>query len=552
VSKRSFSPRLGATKAMWSGLRLVGAAATIAAFAVNAASAADPQPKRGGVLDFAVDAEPANYDCHANVSFAFLHPVAPHYSTLLKFDGANYPQVKGDLADSWTVSADKLTYTFKLKPNVLFHDGSKLTSADVKASYERIAHPPQGVVSARQVNYSAITTIDTPDPQTVVFHLRWPEAAMTANFASPWNCIYSAAKLKEDPLFPKTHVMGSGPFTFVEHVPKDHWTGKRFDKYFLPGRPYLDGYVAHFVAGAKVIEGLEKGTILAEFRSITPVERDQLTEAMGDKAYLGETPWLIDLMVVFNTKQPPFDDTRVRRALSLAIDRWQAAESLSNTTFLKFVGGVMRPGFSMATPAADLTTIPGFWRDAEASRAEAKRLLAAAGQSDLKFTLVNRDIVMPYGPAADYIIESWKQIGVTVTQQKFATKEWESALQKHEFQVAIDFGGDYFDDPTLQLAKYVSSDLSPSNFSGSTDRLLDGLYVGQAVTADTRKRVLMVRDFERRALTEAYTVPFLWWNRIAAASTAMKGWNLTPSHYLEQDLTEVWLDKPAVQVKAQN
>jgi peptide/nickel transport system substrate-binding protein len=127
VSKRSFSPRLGATKAMWSGLRLVGAAATITAFAVTAASAADPQPKRGGVLDFAVDAEPANYDCHANVSFAFLHPVAPHYSTLLKFDGANYPQVKGDLADSWTVSADKLTYTFKLKPNVLFHDGSKLT-----------------------------------------------------------------------------------------------------------------------------------------------------------------------------------------------------------------------------------------------------------------------------------------------------------------------------------------------------------------------------------------------------------------------------------------
>jgi peptide/nickel transport system substrate-binding protein len=273
---------------------------------------------------------------------------------------------------------------------------------------------------------------------------------------------------------------------------------------------------------------------------------------MGEKAYLGETPWLIDLMIVFNAKQPPFDDARVRRALSLAIDRWQAAESLSNTTFLKFVGGIMRPGYSMATPAADLVTIPGFWKDAAASRAEAKRLLAAAGHSDLKLTLVNRDIVMPYGPAADYIIESWKQIGVDVTQQKLGTKEWEGALQKHEFQVAIDFGGDYFDDPTLQLAKYVSTDLSPNNFSGSTDRLLDGLYVGQAVTSDTRKRVLMVRDFEKRALTEAYTVPFLWWNRIAAGSTSMKGWNLTPSHYLEQDLTEVWLDKSPAQAKAQN
>ena len=139
---------------------------------------------------FAVDSEPANYDCHANVSFAFLHPVAPHYSTLLKFDTANYPQVMGDLADSWAVSSDKLTYSFKLRPGVLFHDGTPLTSTDVKASYLRIAHPPAGVVSARQVDYASISAIDTPDPLSIVFHLQWPDAAMTANFASPWNCIY--------------------------------------------------------------------------------------------------------------------------------------------------------------------------------------------------------------------------------------------------------------------------------------------------------------------------------------------------------------------------
>src|SRR6266540_5810715 len=107
-------------------------------------------PQRGGILPFAVDAEPPNYDCHANFSFVLIHVVAPHYSTLLKFDTANYPQVVGDLAESWSVSADRQTYTFKLRPNVLFHDGSKFTSADVKASYERIIHPPQGVLSARQ------------------------------------------------------------------------------------------------------------------------------------------------------------------------------------------------------------------------------------------------------------------------------------------------------------------------------------------------------------------------------------------------------------------
>jgi peptide/nickel transport system substrate-binding protein len=542
VSQRIPAARPSTIATIGSTLRVAGVAVSLSLLACGALAAGDT-PKRGGVLDFAVDAEPGNYDCHANVSFAALHPLAPHYSTLLKFDAENYPQVKGDLAESWAVSPDHRTYTFKLKPNVFFHDDAKLTSADVKASYERIVHPPEGAVSARQVNYAAIGGIDTPDAQTVVFHLRWPEAAMLANFASPWNCIYSAAKLAEDPLFPKTHVMGTGPFVFVEHAKGDHWTGKRFDKYFQPGKPYLDGFVAHFMAGAKVVDGLEKGSILAEFRSVTPPERDQLQTAMGEKVYLGETPWLINLTVVFNTKKPPFDDARVRRALSLAVNRWQAAETLSNATFLKFVGGIMRPGFSMATPESDLASIPGFWHDAEASRAEAKRLLAESGHSNLSFTLTNRDIVMPYGPAADYLIQSWKEVGVTVTQQKFNTKDWESALQHHNFEVGIDFDGDYFDDPTLQLAKYVSTDLSPSNYSSSTDRLLDGLFVGQAITADPRKRAQMVRDFERRALTEAYSVPFLWWNRIVAASSRMKGWTLTPSHYLEQDLTDVWLEK---------
>ncbi len=116
-------------------LLAVAAGLVVAPFAALRA-VADPVPKRGGVLNFAVDAEPPNYDCHANVSFATLHPIAPHYSTLLKFDTANYPDIEGDLAQSWTVSPDRLTYTFKLHPNVLFHDGSPLTSQDVKASYE--------------------------------------------------------------------------------------------------------------------------------------------------------------------------------------------------------------------------------------------------------------------------------------------------------------------------------------------------------------------------------------------------------------------------------
>jgi peptide/nickel transport system substrate-binding protein len=523
-------------------LLAVAAGLVVAPFAALRA-VADPVPKRGGVLNFAVDAEPPNYDCHANVSFATLHPIAPHYSTLLKFDTANYPDIEGDLAQSWTVSPDRLTYTFKLHPNVLFHDGSPLTSQDVRASYERIVRPPPGVVSVRRVNYAAIGAIDTPDPLTVVFHLKWPEAAMLENFASEWNSIYCAAQLKQDPLFPVNHVLGTGAFSFVEHVKGDHWTGRRFERYFQPGKPYLDGYRADFVTGAKMIQSFEDGRIAANFRFVSPNERDELVASRGDQLAIYESPTLLNLLVVFNTKRPPYDDARVRRALSLAIDRWGAAEALSQKTVLKFVGGLMRPGFSMTTPEAELVQLPGYWRNAGASRAEAKRLLGEAGHSGLAVKLTNRDLPMPWIPGGDYVSAAWRGIGLQVEQTKLNLKDWTDKLAAGDFDVAIDFIGDYFDDPTLQLTKYVSRDLSPGNYSSSLDRYLDALYIGQAVTADPQKRARIVRAFEQHALTQAYTVPLLWYNRIVPTTVDVKGWNMTPSQYIGQDLADVWLDR---------
>ncbi|MBV8591703.1 MAG: ABC transporter substrate-binding protein, partial [Acetobacteraceae bacterium] len=473
---------------------------------------------------------------------AFLHPVAPHYSTMLKFDTANYTQIVGDLAQSWSISPDRRTYTFKLHPGILFHDGTKLTSADVKASYQRIIAPPPGVVSSRQVDYASIASIETPDPLTVVFHLQWPDASMLANFASPWNCIYSAVKLAEDPQFPKTHVLGSGPFVFIRHDSGKRWIGKRWDGYFLPGKPYLDAYEADFISGSAVVKALETGRVMAEFRSITPEERDELTHAMGERISLYESPWIIDLLLVLNTQQPPFNDVRVRRAISLAIDRWGMAQSLSSSTFLKYAGGLMRPGSAFSIPEAELIELPGFSHDIAASRAEARRLLAEAGVPKLSFTLTNRDIPVPYGPAAEAVIAAWREIGVSVTQQKLNTKDWQSALESGHFAAAFDFSGDYFDDPTLQLTKYVSRDLSPVNYGRSTDRVLDALYVGQAITPNLPQRTKVVREFERRALEQAYTVPILWWDRIVVTESNVRGWNMTPSHYIGQDLTDVWLE----------
>ena len=103
--------------------------------------------------------------------------VAPHYSTLLKINADNFPQVTGDLAKSWTVSPDNLSYRFTLHSNVKFHDGSTLTSADVKASFDRLRNPPAGVVSLRQGMLADVNTIETPDDNTVIFTFKRKNAA---------------------------------------------------------------------------------------------------------------------------------------------------------------------------------------------------------------------------------------------------------------------------------------------------------------------------------------------------------------------------------------
>ena len=174
-------------------MRCVLLGAVAAALIVGPAAA--QAPKSGGALNFAVVAEPPSYDCHASTTFALLHPIAPHYSTLLKFDGAAYPKVIGDLAKSWTVSDAGKRYTFTLHQPVMFHNNSPLTSADIKASYDRIANPPEGVISARRAFWADLDGIDAPDPATVTFRFKVPVAGMQEHFANPYNCIYSAAKL---------------------------------------------------------------------------------------------------------------------------------------------------------------------------------------------------------------------------------------------------------------------------------------------------------------------------------------------------------------------
>jgi peptide/nickel transport system substrate-binding protein len=524
-------------------MRILGFLGAFALIIAGATATQAQQPKRGGTLQFAISAETPHYDCHGSDTYATLHFSSPFYNTLLRFNLAKFPEIEGDLADSWTVAPDLMSYTFKLHPGVKFHDGTPLTSADVKATYDRLRNPPAGVVSTRQATFADIGTIETPDTNTVTFKMKAVNASMLEHFASPWNCIYSAKDLAADPNSPKTKVNGTGPYVFVEHVKGGHVAGKRNESYFKPGLPYLDGFKGVFtLQAAAMLNAIQGGQLLAEYRGISPAERDRLVQAMGDKIRIEESSWTLNLLVSFNVERKPFDDVRVRKALLMAIDRWGGSQGLSRISTLRSVGGVLRPGSPLATPDAELEKLPGFSRNMTAARAEAKKLLAEAGVPNLKFTLWNRNLAMPYTPAGIFLVDQWRQIGVTVEHKQSDTGAYLATMNAGNHDVAIDFSNLFMDDTSLGLTKYLSVTRSPENRSRSKDEVLDKLYDEHMRERDPEKRKAIIRAFEKRLFEQAYQQPLLWWHRIVPTHKQLMGWKMSPSHNLGQQLEDVWIN----------
>ncbi|MBI3327805.1 MAG: ABC transporter substrate-binding protein [Nitrospinae bacterium] len=501
------------------------------------------KPRSGGELVMAVPSEPPSYDGHREETFGLIHPIAPFYSLLLRVDLDDPSQIVGDLAERWTISGDKLTYTFGIRKGVKFHDGSSLTAKDVKASYDKIIFPPAGVVSTRQGQYRAVEAVEVLDDYTVRFRLKWPSASMLSGLASPWNFIYKADQLAKDMHWYESHIMGSGPFVFVEHVRGSHLVGKKNPNYWDKGKPFLDGYRAIFISDtAARVAAIRGERVHIEFRGLAPKQRDEIVKALGPKITVQESPWDCILLVAINHEKKPFDDKRVRRALSLALDRYEGSRVLSQIAIVKEVAGVQVPGTPFATPPEELTKLTGYGRDPEASRQEARRLLKEAGAEGFSFTFKNRGIPMPYEPLGIWLIDQWRKVGLNVTQEVIEAAAYYKVLRGGEHEVAMDFQCGYIVDPDLDLYKFLSVDKNPSNYSRYIDRGLDELYELQSRATDPEARKQYIKQFEKRLLDEeAHYLMTLQWHRIVPHSAKVKGWKITPSHYLNQQLDTVWL-----------
>jgi len=503
-------------------------------------------PQYGGELVFPVPSEPPSYDGHREETFGLIHPVAPFYNTILRVDPTDPSGTKPypSLAESWTVSPDGKTYTFKIRAGVKFHDGSNMTAKDIKASYDHIIFPPPGVGSTRKGQYEDVESVEAPNATTVVFKLKHRSGSFIASLLSPYNFIYKADILAKDPHWYETHIMGTGPFIFVEHVKGSHLVGKKNPNYWDKGKPYLDGFRAIFIKdSAAQVAAIRGERAQIQFRGFTPAARDDLVRTLGKKITVQESPWDCILYVSINHKKKPFDDPRVRRALTLAMDRYTASQALSKIAIVKEVAGVQVPGTPYATPPDELAKLAGYWHDIDKSRAEAKRLLKEAGVPEgFSFTFKNRGIPMPYEPLGVWLIDQWRQIGLNVTQEVIEPAAYFGVLRKGDFETAMDFQCGYIVEPDLDMYRFTSVSRNPANYGAYEDPVLDKLYDEQSQATNPEEREKLVRQFEKRLLDEqAHVLMTLQWHRIIPHSSRLHGWQITPSHYLNNTLDTVWL-----------
>lgn len=372
---------------------------------------AQPDPAAGGRLRIAQSAEPPMLDPSSTTVTAATSIV--HHNVLeglVKVDdtGALLPA----LARSWDVSPEALTYVFHLRDDVLFHDGTPFTAADVKAKFERALQPDSGHTNAHY--YSHIASIETPDDYTVVFHMHDPDAEFLYNLARPDSVIFPDGGGPAMGAAP----IGTGPFRLKQWVRGSHIRLERFEDYYVPALPYLDEVTFRFITDPNAqVAALLAGDVDAVAAAATAEQALRVQRTAGFKVIEATTTNTVVLAI--NNSRSPLDDVRVRRALSYAVDR---EEVMLGAEF-----GFGAPIGSHMSPAepyyADLTEL--YPHDPN----QARQLLAEAGYGDgLRLTLSLPHQYAYAVRAGELIADQLSRVGVRIDIELVEWATWVSRI----------------------------------------------------------------------------------------------------------------------------
>jgi len=530
---------------------LLAVLVTLAVLAGSAVASAQT-PKRGGVIRIA-EREAPSLDPHLSISFLTHSYVSLAYSLLVRFPYG--PEQKSptdfsilpDLAEKWTVSKDGLAYTFHLRKGVRFHNkppvnGREVEAADVKFSLERFL-----AKSGFRERLELVQSIDIPDTYTVRITLKEPYAPFLNHLANPTYCSIlprEAEAAFKDYNHPDA-VIGTGPFVLKSYDKGVRVVFERNPTYFMKGLPYLDGVVIEITPDAAArLALLRSGKVeLGQLWGWLSPEEGKSVKQTNPEMVVTPTSVINQGYIYMRTDQPPFNDVRVRRAVSLAIDRkaWNEA--------LLFGEGCIESG-----------PVPCAMKDwkVEAARmdpgkakylvgydpAEARRLLVEAGYPKGFTTPMFHwpGYAPPWRSYYDLAAENLGKVGINVEMKPEEYGKYISTTYLGKFEkMAMGPSTPFTEVDDFLFGRYFPE--QPTNQSRVTDAELTKMLMAQRREMDPKKRKQIVDDIQRYLADKVYYVYVPQWPQYITHPPSVKGFVHHDGFGLGPRLIYTWLDK---------
>ncbi len=490
-------------------------------------------PKRGGILVIAQDAAPLGLDPQKDAAFSTLNIIEQMYTTLLRWNDTE-STVEPDLATHWE-QPDSTTFTFHLRQDVKFQNGRPLTSADVQYTFQRIMDPATGCPWG--ANFSAaIDTMSTPDNYTITFNLKKPFAPFIPYLATVWYCgiVYKEEVDANGGSLTKGGY-GTGPFMLEQYVPGVSIKLKRNPYYYEKGLPYLDGLLFNIMPDdstrmAAIRDNTAQMTWFAAPRSASQLEGVAGVHVEQRKYYAFREGLELD-----QTKAP-FNDVRVRQALSLSLNRSEIASlvMLGNAT----VGTCIPPA---AAPYGDSAQLAASLPNYQENLTQARSLLSQAGYPNGFNTLLEvspayyQDV-----PTGEIIQQQAARAGIKIQlKQAEWGKELTDYLKTANPMTMI--GLVWQPDPDGYIFNIFYSK-SPINLGKWSDPEVDSLMQQGRSTYDVATRLSIYQRIQQIVADKAYfIIPYVRTGQREVWRDSVHGYIPTPGNHRVY-LRQTWID----------
>ena len=501
------------------------AAAPGAVGAALRAAAQDGAPRPGGILKVGLQADPTALDPHKQSLTAIWHVVEHIYNRLTRVR----PDltVEPELAESWEITPDGRTYTFRLRQGVTFHDGTPLRASDVKFSFERLVDPATASTSAADL--ASMERIEAPDDATVVMTLNAPDASLLATLAGQSCIVMSQQFVTANNNDVSQTALGTGSFVFKEYVPNTRIVLDKNPTYWEEGIPYVDG-IEMTIAAEDTARTTAVVTGTVDFIEYAPLRDIEILQRDTSLALAGKSNTNIRF-IGLNLAKEPFANPKIRQAIAAVVDR----------------EAMLQPAvFGHGTPTEVLFP-PDFWAALQQEVrppdvARAKQLMAEAGHADgFSTTITSWSQYSFLSNAAVVLQEQLKQIGIeaelnlvenaTMVDQVYVNKTYD---------IAVTGESAYTDPNTLIFSNFKTGE--SGNFVNYSNPRVDELIDQGIAVTDQAQRAEIYQEIQRILLEDLPWINLFVANQYEAMKTYVKGYEHIPTGS-NLAFRKTWLDR---------